>query len=71
MEKMNTMIWSVLKKHFKDRWRPIQIIFAGKAHPADDPGKRLLQDLINLARDPQLGGRIAFVEDYGEQRRHS
>jgi starch phosphorylase len=56
-----------LKKHFKDRWRPIQIIFAGKAHPADDPGKRLLQDLINLARDPQLGGRIAFVEDYGEQ----
>ena len=56
-----------LKKHFNDRWRPIQIIFAGKAHPADDPGKRLLQDLINLARDPQLGGRIAFVEDYGEQ----
>jgi glycogen phosphorylase len=56
-----------LKKHFKDRWRPIQIIFAGKAHPADDPGKRLLQNLINLARDPQLGGRIAFVEDYGEQ----
>jgi starch phosphorylase len=56
-----------LKKHLKDRWRPIQIIFAGKAHPADDPGKRLLQDLINLARNPQLGGRIAFVEDYGEQ----
>jgi starch phosphorylase len=56
-----------LKKHFKDRWRPIQIIFAGKAHPADDPGKQLLQNLINLARDPQLGGRIAFVEDYGEQ----
>ena len=56
-----------LKKHLKDRWRPIQIIFAGKAHPADDPGKRLLQELINLARNPQLGGRIAFVEDYGEQ----
>jgi starch phosphorylase len=56
-----------LKKHFKDRWRPIQIIFAGKAHPADDPGKLLLQNLINMARDPQLGGRIAFVEDYGEQ----
>jgi len=56
-----------LMRHFKDRWRPIQIIFAGKAHPADDPGKRVLQDLINLARNPQLGGRIAFVEDYGEQ----
>jgi starch phosphorylase len=56
-----------LKQHLKDRWRPIQIIFAGKAHPADDPGKRLLQELINLARNPQLEGRIAFVEDYGEQ----
>ncbi len=56
-----------LKKHLKDKWRPIQIIFAGKAHPADDPGKRVLQNLVNLARDPQLGGRIAFVEDYGEQ----
>ena len=56
-----------LKKLLKDRWRPIQIIFAGKAHPSDDPGKRILQSLINLARYPQLGGRIAFVEDYGEQ----
>jgi starch phosphorylase len=56
-----------LKKHLKNRRRPIQIIFAGKAHPADDPGKRLLQKLIDLARNPQLAGRIAFVEDYGEQ----
>jgi glycogen phosphorylase len=56
-----------LIKNLKDSWRPIQIIFAGKAHPADDPGKRLLQDLINLTRNPQFGGRIAFVEDYGEQ----
>ncbi len=56
-----------LKKLLKDRWRPIQIVFAGKAHPADDPGKRLLQDLVNMARNPQFGGRIAFVEDYGEQ----
>jgi starch phosphorylase len=56
-----------LKKLFKDRWRPIQIIFAGKAHPADDPGKVVLQNLINLSRDPRIGGRVAFVEDYGEQ----
>jgi len=56
-----------LKKILMSRWRPIQIIFAGKAHPADDPGKRLLQNLITLARDPELGGRIAFVEDHGEQ----
>jgi starch phosphorylase len=56
-----------LKRMLNDRWRPIQIIFAGKAHPADDPGKRILQRIFNLARDPGMGGRIAFVEDYGEQ----
>ena len=56
-----------LKKLLTDRWQPIQIIFAGKAHPADDPGKRILQRVVNMARDPEYGGRIAFVEDYGEQ----
>jgi starch phosphorylase len=56
-----------LKKLLNDRWRPIQIIFAGKAHPADDPGKRILQKIFNAALDPDLGGRIALVEDYGEQ----
>ena len=56
-----------LKRLLNDRWRPIQIIFAGKAHPADDLGKRILQRVFNAARDPAIGGRIAFVEDYGEQ----
>jgi starch phosphorylase len=56
-----------LKKLLNDQWRPIQIIFAGKAHPADDAGKRILQRVFNLARDPAMGGRLAFVEDYGEQ----
>ena len=56
-----------LKRLLNNRWRPIQIIFAGKAHPADDPGKRILQRVFNAARDPAIGGRIAFVEDYGEQ----
>ena len=56
-----------LKKLLNDRWRPIQIVFAGKAHPADDPGKRVLQRIFNAGRDPDMGGRIAFVEDYGEQ----
>jgi starch phosphorylase len=56
-----------LKKLLNDRWRPIQIIFAGKAHPADDPGKRILQRIVHATRDPEMGGRIAFVEDYGEQ----
>jgi len=56
-----------LKKLLNDPWRPIQIIFAGKAHPADDPGKQVLQRVFNATRDPATGGRIAFVEDYGEQ----
>lgn len=50
-----------------DETRPAQIIFAGKAHPADDPGKRILQRIFNAARIPEMAGRIAFVEDYGEQ----
>ena len=56
-----------LKQLLNDPWRPLQIIFAGKAHPADDPGKKILQRIFNFAQDPELGGRIAFVEDYGEQ----
>jgi starch phosphorylase len=56
-----------LKNLLNDPSRPIQIIFAGKAHPADDPGKQVLQRVFNETRDPATGGRIAFVEDYGEQ----
>ena len=56
-----------LKTLLRDPLRPIQIIFSGKAHPADDQGKRIIQKVYNAARDPELGGRIAFVEDYGEQ----
>lgn len=44
--------------------RPIQIIFAGKAHPADEPGKALIRKIANLRHDPHIGGRIVFVEDY-------
>jgi starch phosphorylase len=56
-----------LKELIGDRWNPIQIIFAGKAHPADDSGKRILQRVFNYAKDPEMGGRIAFVENYDEQ----
>ena len=56
-----------LKRMVNDRWRPVQIIFAGKAHPADDQAKRLLQQVFNAATDPSFGGHIAFVEDYNEQ----
>jgi starch phosphorylase len=47
-----------------DPERPIQIIFAGKAHPADEPGKQLIQRIANLRHDPRFANRIAFVEDY-------
>ena len=47
-----------------DVHRPIQLLFAGKAHPADDPGKGLIQRVYNLAKNNELGGRVAFVEDY-------
>jgi starch phosphorylase len=43
---------------------PLQIIFAGKAHPADFSGKHLLRAFYQAAQDPQFKGRLAFVEDY-------
>ncbi len=53
-----------LKRILLDNRRPVQIVFAGKAHPADEPGKHLIQTIVNLAKDHNLGGRIAFVQDY-------
>jgi len=47
-----------------DPKRPLQFIFAGKAHPADQPGKELIRTIANLRHDPRLAGRVAFVEDY-------
>ena len=44
--------------------RPVQIIFAGKSHPADDVGKHHLQRVYRRALDPMFGGRVAFVDDY-------
>jgi starch phosphorylase len=44
--------------------RPVQILFAGKAHPADDPGKQFIQQVVRYSREPGLSERIAFVEDY-------
>ena len=53
-----------LKRIVRDRWRPVQIIFAGKSHPADFPSKYLLRQVYALATDREFQGRIAFVEDY-------
>ena len=43
---------------------PVQLIFAGKAHPKDEGGKKLIQQIIWYAQDPLFAGRICFVEDY-------
>lgn len=56
-----------LKRILNDRNRPVQIIFAGKAHPADNSGKQLIQSVFNIAKEPSFGGRIAFIEDYDEE----
>jgi starch phosphorylase len=44
--------------------RPVQIVMAGKAHPRDEGGKRLIQDIVRLSRDPRFAGRLVFLEDY-------
>jgi len=56
-----------LKRIVCNKWRPVQFIFAGKAHPSDYEGKRILQKIYRLAQEPEFEGRIAFVEDYSEQ----
>jgi starch phosphorylase len=44
--------------------RPVQIIFAGKAHPSDEPGKLLIQQVYRSVKDARTGGRLVFLEDY-------
>ena len=47
-----------------DPKRPVQFVFAGKSHPLDEPGKRVLQQIAQLMRDPQFSEKFVFVEDY-------
>ncbi len=56
-----------LKRILNNRKKPVQIIFAGKAHPADNYGKQLIQNIFNIAKEPSFGGRVAFIEDYDEE----
>jgi glycogen phosphorylase len=44
--------------------QPVQIIFAGKAHPADEPGKLLIQEVYRAVKKAEAGGRLVFLEDY-------
>jgi starch phosphorylase len=51
-------------KLVSDPHQPIQIIFAGKAHPVDEPGKLLIQEVYRTVKQAENGGRLVFVEDY-------
>jgi starch phosphorylase len=53
-----------LARLLTDARQPVQLIFAGKAHPADEAGKHHLQNVFRHALDPKFGGLIAFVDDY-------
>lgn len=53
-----------LRRLLTDPQRPVQVIFAGKAHPADEPAKQILQKVYSYTRDGTFEGRIAFLEDY-------
>ncbi len=53
-----------LAELISDKQHPVQIIFAGKAHPADEPGKHLIKKIENLRHDSRFGGRFVFIEDY-------
>jgi glycogen phosphorylase len=53
-----------LESIMSDAKRPVQFVFAGKAHPLDEPGKRVLQQVAELAREPKFRDKFVFVEDY-------
>jgi glycogen phosphorylase len=53
-----------LKRIVCNETRPVQIVFAGKAHPADHPGQEVLKSVVQASMSPALRSRIVFVEDY-------
>jgi starch phosphorylase len=52
------------KRILTDPERPVQLIYSGKAHPADEPGKDLIRTLVELRRDPELRNHVVVLEDY-------
>ena len=56
MDRLARLLW--------DKDRPVQVVFAGKAHPADRPGQRVIQDIFTRSRSPELRGRVFILEDY-------
>jgi starch phosphorylase len=53
-----------LRRILLDPQRPVQIIFAGKAHPADEPGKALIEQIYRISRSDEFRGKIVFLENY-------
>ncbi len=53
-----------LVKLMNNAERPVQFVFAGKAHPKDEPGKRFIQEVYKFSRMPEFENRIVFLEDY-------
>ena len=53
-----------LQRILGDADRPVQFVFAGKAHPADEPGKALLRQVLEASADPELARRFVFLDDY-------
>ncbi len=65
--KRSSLVFSDLDRLAAMLWnedRPMQLIFAGKAHPADRPGQGVIQDIFSRSRSPKLRGRVFIVEDY-------
>jgi starch phosphorylase len=59
-----------LKRIINNPMRPVQVIFAGKSHPADFPSKYILHEAYSLATNREFHGRIAFIQDYDMHMAH-
>lgn len=53
-----------IRKLFTDAERPIQVVYAGKAHPADSGGKRFIQEIYEMTQDPDFAGKLILLEGY-------
>lgn len=65
--KRGTLLFSDLerlRRMLSNTEKPVQFVFAGKAHPKDDGGKRFIQEVYKISREPEFENRIVFIEDY-------
>ncbi len=59
-----------LKRILNNPTQPVQIIYSGKAHPADEPGKDLIRAVLHFSKQPGIRGKVLFVEDYDIELAH-